>query len=315
MIVENSFKISLNKSSLIWKILVYQVITLIFVCGICIACFYPLFDHLFEHEYFSKVGTFFTANIYNFNLGSVMSQIGDLIIEIWSIISADTGLLLMAIFCVVTFVVLFTFASAMMEIPVCEVIYGYMGSYTKLNFTGSFISNLWRSLKFGLCKLVTSTIFDLIIFAGLIFGILQFGHSNILDIILPFILIFGLILFVSLKQSLFALWLPNLVTNNQKIWKSFAQSVKLSFKNFKTVFSIAIILMLIFFAVNFGLGVLTCGVGLLFSVPASILYFIVTSTVMFFHFSGLKYYVDKDKIITTKKLEDMEKLKNLEKII
>ncbi len=315
MIVENSIKISLNKSSLIWKILLYQIIAIVLVGGICLALFYPLFDHLFESGLFTQASKLFADNIYNFNVGGVMAEIGAFVQQLFDVISSNSTLMVQAILFVVVFVFLTNLANSLMEIPVCEVVYGYMGSYTKLNFTGSFVSNLWKGTKFSFCKLITTTIWDVGICALLVFGILQFGHSHILDAILPVALIFGTIVLFSLKQSIFALWLPNLVTNNQKIWKSFSSGIKIAFKNFKTVFGITIAYVVVLFAINFGIGILTCGVGLLFSIPASILLFIVLHTIMFFHFCGLKYYADKDTIITPKKLEDMEKLKNLEKII
>lgn len=315
MIVENSFKISMNKAGLVWRIFLYQLVTLILISGICLACFYPLFDHLFECGFFDGVRQFFADNAYNFSVGSIFSEIGAKIIELWTILTSSAYLLIMAILFVVVFVVLFTICSAMLEIAVCECVYGFMGSYTKLNFFGSFVSNLWRGLKFAFCRLFTVVLFDLVIIGGVSFAFCQFGHSSLLDTLLPFVIILGFVLLTSLKQSLFALWIPNMVTNNESIWKSFGQNFKLGAKNFKTVFGITIMSVVVVFALHFGLGLLTCGVGLLISIPASVLFFNVLYTVMFFHFSGLKYYVDKDKIITPKKLEDLEKIGNIGKII
>jgi len=316
MILDNSFRVFANKSSLIWRVLLYELICLILLCGIAVACCYSLFTFLSTNGFLGEVGDFITANLFNFRIDQILQGIGVLSNDFLAIIVANTAQLLpLVILLFLIFGVLGSLVLGLVEIPLTECIYGYMGSCSRLNFMGYFISNFGRSVKFRLCKLITTVPLDLAILVAF-FALLQlFTLGGVLNILAPFIIVFALILLISLRQSLFAEWNACIVVNNTGIWKGLRDNFKNIRKNYKTILGTVIISVILAFAINYGLSALTCGVGLFISIPATIVFFNVMYNVIYFHLNGLRYYIDKDRIITPKKVEDQERMADMRNLI
>lgn len=315
MILDNSFRIFMNKMGLIGRVLLYQIIILVLLCGVALACCYPLVTELSNSGYLLEFGRFIEDNLFNFRIDQILEGFAVLTNDFLAIISNNLGLVPFVVMLFVVFVVGGTLLLGLCELPVTECVYGYMGSLARLNFMGYFISNIGRSFKFRLCKLITTFPLDLAIVCAF-YGLLQlFFVGGVVSAVAPFIIIFALLLLITIRQSLFAEWSSSVVVNNIGIWQGLKENFKNISKNFKTVFGATAIAVIFAFAINYGLSALTCGVGLLVSIPATILYFRIMYNVIYFHFNGLRYYVDKDRIITSKKVEDTERIQNLRDII
>jgi len=316
MILDNSFRVFANKSGLIWRVLLYELVCILLLCGIALASCYSLFTILSADGFISDVGDFITANLFNFRIDQILQGISVLFNDFLVIISLNIAQLLP--FVIILFLIFGVLGSVIMglvELPLIECIYGYMGSCSRLNFMGYFISNLGRSLKFRLTKLITSVPLDLCIILAF-FGLLQlFTIGGILNILAPFIMVLALIVLIAIRQSLFAEWGACIVVNNTTIWKGFRDNFRNIRKNYKSILGSVVISVILAFAINYGLSALTCGVGLFISIPATIVFFNVMYNVIYFHLNGLRYYIDKDRIITPKKLEDQERIGDMKNLI
>ncbi len=315
MILDNSFRVFSNKFRLVWRVLLYCLLVVVLLSGIALASCYSLIVALSENGFLNQVGDFINANLFNFRIDQILQDGALLFNEFLAIISLNTHLIPFVIILLVVVFLLGSILFGLLELPLIECIYGYMGSCSKLNFMGYFISNFSRSLKYRLSKLIVTVPLDLLIVASF-FALLQlFTLSGFLSIIAPFIILLALVLLISLRLSLFAEWGPCIVVNNIGIWKGLKENFKNIRKNYKVVFGTVLITVILAFAANYGLSALTCGVALFISIPATIVFFNVMYTVIYFHLNGLRYYIDKERIITPKKLEDQERIKDMRNLI
>lgn len=315
MILDNSFKICINKSGLVWRVLLYQVLCLVLFAGIGLACFYPLIMELSSCGFLNDIWAFVSNNLFNFRIDQVLGDFAVLVNQFLAIIATNTSLILYVVLFFVIVVMGGYVFLGLVELPLCECIYGYMGSLSKLNFMGYFISNIGRSFRFRFAKLATTFWLDIIIIASFV-GILQlFTLGGVVKILAPFVVILALIVLITLRQAAFSLWASSIVVNNIGVWKGLAENFRFVSKNFKTILGNTFASVLIAFAINYGLSALTCGVGLILSVPLTMVFFASMYNVMYFNANGLRYYIDKDRIITSKKLEDYERIKDMKDII
>ncbi len=316
MILDNTFRVCLNQPKLLWKVFLYQIVWLIIVFGITLASCYSLVEQLVANGFFESVGKFFTDNILNIRLDVILANVSSLVDQLWSIILENSEQLLpLIILFFIIVIILGAFIISLMEIPLIETVYCYMGSCVKLNFLGCYISNFKRSIKYAFARLVTTLPIDIIIIIATIFSLKLFILGGIVSMIAPFIIVLLFVLLVSLRQSLFALWTPAIVVANLGVWQGLKVNFKLVFKNFRSIFSAHLMVIILVFAINFGLGILTCGVGFIISMPATVVYYGILSNILYFHYNGLRYYIDKDRIISPKKMEERERITDIKFIV
>ncbi len=316
MIVDNSFRLFTNKTGLIWRVLLYQLTCLVVLCGLAVACCYSLFMELSANGFLAQMSDFFTNNLFNFRVDQTLSDINVLAYSFWDILSANLGQLLpLTILLVAIFGVLGSFLFRLVDLPITECIYGHMGSCAKLTFMGCFIANLRRSVKYSLCRLITTTPIDLAIVAAFFASLGLFSLTGIVKTMAPFLVILILFVLITFRQSLFCVWQASIVANNNKIWKAFRENFRLVIKNYKIALGTSVLCVLLVFAINYGCSVLTCGVSLLVTIPATVIFLAIVYNVIYFHTTGLRYYIDKDRIITPKKLEDQERLNDIKNLI
>ena len=73
--------------------------------------------------------------------------------------------------------------------------------------------------------------------------------------------------------------------------------------------------MLIAIALNVLAVILTASVGLIVTLPFCILLIYTYNMVAYFYANGMRFYVEKNKIVTPIKIEDFESIKVLKNII
>ncbi len=315
MVLDNSLKISLNKTGLVWRVLVYQILCIVLLCGLALACCFPLVNYMIDSGFMTEVESFISSNLFNFRIDQILIGLQELFDGFLSLISTDISQILYFVLFIAIFVILGSILFGLAEIPLYECVYGYMGSLSRLNFMGYFISNFGRSLKFRLCKLITTVPLDFCIIAIFFLMLKLFTLDGLVALFAPFLIILAMIVLITIRQSLFAEWGANVVVNNMKIWQALKENFKGFKRTFKSVFASTLLTTVIGFAINYGISALTCGVGLLITVPATMIFVIILYSVIYFEYNGLRYYVDKDKIISPRKIEELERIKDVKNII
>ncbi len=312
----STFKICLNKAGLSWRVLVYELACIVLIAGLGLAVAYQFIADIVSSGFGTSLETFTSENLFNFSLSHMIGDFAVLSNEFWAIIGSNLLAYLPSL--IALFVVCWLLGSVfcgLVELPVCECIYGYMGSLAKLNFAGYFISDFWRGIKFRLCKLLITFLFDLTIIASF-FGLLQLTLiGGVVSKIAPFVIVLIMFAFVVLRQALFAEWGISVVAKNCGIWQGLRNNFRLLSKNLRDIFGGTTTFVLIAFVVNYLVGILTCLVGLLITIPFTIVCFNVLYLVIYFKANGLRFYVDRNTIVTSKKIEDNERINEMRYII
>ena len=312
MSIDNSFKLFVNRFGLVWKVLLFQLICAVIISGIALALCYTLIENLVNSGFFDRISEFFVANVLNIRLDYLMSNISIIISEFFEIISLDlANLLPLVIVLLVIVIILGAFMFALTDTPLTECVYGYMGSCAKFGFTGCFISNIGRSVKLSLCKMITVLPLDLLIMAGFVYSFNILALGGIFNYIGPFIVLMVLALLLSLRYAFFCCWAPAIVVKNQGIWKGLKDNFKSIFNNFKTVWLSQLATIVILLVINIGVFILTAGIGCIFTIPASVVYSSIVNNVLYFQLNGLRYYIDKENIFSPKKIDEQEKLNTI----
>lgn len=215
---------------------------------------------------------------------------------------------------IITFVVGYLLLSTICnfdKVPMCEVLDAKMSSNCKLNFVGIYFSRLWFSIKYTLSSLIFMVPIDagIVVLLYLTFKIFTLGGLWLT--ISPFLVIMISIILISLRVALFSNWVPECVSSGKGVWKSFGNACKLTFKKFLRTFSGSVLIVLTLFFVNLLMFVLTAGVGLIITMPATVLLINSFSMVNYYVSTGNRFYVDAQTIVSPKKLETEEEIKNL----
>lgn len=317
MITTDSIKLFLRNGGLVWRVMVYIVICALLLGGLSVAICMPFIQQLVDTGCFNQIFDIFTGNVANIQLGAILGSVSQVVIDIMNIISQNIGTMLpMAIGLFFIWGVLGSFLFGLGELAVADSLYGYMGSNTKIGFTSCFIKNIVRSVRLQLSKVVTVLPFNMLIWAA-VYGCLMMhtSSSTLVLAIAPFVLILVVTVLLALKRTIFCAWAPCIIVQNTGTWESLGYCMQDVFKNFGKIYGRQFILTLSIIAVTIAAIILTASVGLILTIPAGVVFCGVMNMVIYFYINGLKFYVDDDVIVSSKKKESLENINSLKDII
>lgn len=171
-----------------------------------------------------------------------------------------------------------------------------MSSNAKLSLMGNVISLSGKSVLYVLVRLLFTIISD-IIFFFIMWGSYKLLKLSSMTLLIPF---FELLLFmalISLRRCFSVIWIENIVIGKMKIFNAFAQSTKSGFKHFGSVFSRYFVSWLIIYVFNSLMTILTFGVGLIISIPTSILFLKILEMTAYYSWHDMCFYLDGNTIV------------------
>ncbi len=317
MILTDSTKLFVRNGTLVWKILPYMLISILVVCGIGVACCYPLIDELSQAGFFAQVGDIFSQTFMNFRIDELLGDISQLTISLFEIIAQNIATVLPLVIILAVIITLGgSFLINLSELAIADCLYGYMSSNSKFSFFCCFIKNLKKSMKLQLAKLLVVWPVDMLIIAVFVAMLYLFTFDiAILSFLTPFLIVLVLSLLIALRQTLFCMWAPCMIVRNSTVWGALRESFVGMAKNFSVIYSRQLVMTLLYIAGNIATCIFTASVGLLLTIPATLLFSNIMGQVCFFYINGLRFYAGEDEIISPKKREDWEHLNNLKDII
>lgn len=317
MILTDSTKLFVRNGTLVWKILPYMLISILVVCGIGIACCYPLIDELSQAGFFAQVGDIFSQTFMNFRIDELLGAISQLTVSLFEIITQNIATVLPLVIILAVIITLGgSFLINLSELAIADCLYGYMSSNSKFSFFCCFIKNLKKSMRLQLAKLLVVWPVDMLIIAVFVAMLYLFTFDiAILSFLTPFLIVLVLSLLIALRQTLFCMWAPCMIVRNSTVWGALHESFVGMAKNFSVIYSRQLVLTLLYIAGNIATCIFTASVGLLLTIPATLLFSNIMGQVCFFYINGLRFYAGEDEIISPKKREDWEHLNNLKDII
>lgn len=316
MTFKNSVKILFSNFNIVWRTLLYLLLLFVFFGVVLYLLATPIVQMIDTAGFFNRFVDLYTEFLSSLNLTSLFDSIAQLIDEVFIFISNNIAELWFY-FTAISVVLLFVLpvVVGLVSMPTCISLNLYMGSLARQNLSVSFKENFGKNLKIQLAYYLVTLPINAIGICLLILSFRLFNISWFVSLLAIFGIVIGFILFVSFKHTLFVAWIPTAVVTNFGIWKSLRVSVKMVFKKYGRVLGNTIGIVLTIMCVNFALGVFSFMVGLLISIPISILLINVFGMTTVYEGQGMRYYVDIYNVITPKKKEDSDKLKDMMYII
>jgi hypothetical protein len=300
MSIKNSIKILLNNFSVVWKILVYQIIviaiSLALIASFVMPNIYTIYNSVkgtgLLHNAKEVINTFLERGDLTLSIEAFKTSLE----EVSSILTEYDSLLILSMLFVLAIVVFGNLLSGMSELPVSDMINADMSANAKYGFCSRYIITLGKNLKYQLVRLITEIpAFVIIAFAVWQSFSFLFGYIGIFALFFCFALF---VVLLSFLQAFLCLWVPEITVNKGNIFASIKSGfLKIKPRYFSIVSGYAFIDIFLFF-MNIMLAFFTCGAGLLVSIPMSALFIIIFRMVIFYDVYGLKYYIDSNTIIS-----------------
>jgi len=231
--------------------------------------------------------------------------------SLWSAVRADSSLLAAAILSVIGFFLLLFFLTSLDEIAQGEVIYARLSANCRVSYAGSFLKRLVLSLKFAIFKMVyivaVATIILLILFSML--PLLDI--TGFVGIISPFLMIFVFAVLIAAVNAFSGGHVAAILTSNDGIFISFFKAAKKSMRCFFRLFLLNVLLLAMAMFISYVAANVFNGILLFITIPATYALYSIFNFVCFLDVSGSRYYADTHTIITPKKSEHYDKVKDL----
>lgn len=314
---KNSIKIVFSNFNIVWKSMVYFLQFFVIMAGLLYLAINPIFSLLQKSGFVASFLDVYAEFLTSLNLSELLVSLKDLGVQLVNIFTTNMSSIWFNFVCIALILSFFmVIGTNLVVYPMSNSLNYYMGSINNYGFYSSFSDTFGKSLKVTLIKYFVSLPIDIINAVILYFSLKLFNSSIwIISFLAPFITILVLILLLSLKHSLFACWIPTMVTMNYNVWKSLGVGIKTSFRYFWKVYGTAVGVVLTIIVLNVFLGVFTLGVGFMISIPISFLLISAFGMVVTFEGVGNRYYVDVYNVVTPQKKEKTDKFEDMKYIV
>lgn len=300
MFIKNTFKIMLSAFSNVWKILLYKTVIILAAFGLIFGLVMPTVFTVLNA--ISQTGIF--ENIKNlisafFSRAEGFSEVVTALKE--SIEASSITLKNYADRLFITYIILFciflfaAIISSLSKLALTDVVNGEMSSVAKYRFMSRFVINLGKSLRLSLLSIFV-VYPAYIILAVVVWAVFSFLF-NYIGVFALFFAAITFILLLAVVQSFFSGWQPQIIVKGTGIFESIGLSFKCIRKNyFKICGSYVVIDILVLFS-NIMLAFFTCGIGLIVSLPVTVLFYTCYRMVLYYELNNLKYYSGSNKMI------------------
>ena len=304
---KHTFHVFVDNFKTVYKQLLYRLVVLLVSGIICTLGIYPFIKELLNSEQLNNLFgglSGFITNLLNGNvheLGEFSQKVQQayedfmVLLQTKSTQIALSGLLLLLVYIVAKcFVVLCNYATA-------SIINDKMALRAEQPFLGTLIRNLKEATVYNAIYVPLSILYDLVVGVAMFF-LLFFLLNNVLYFfICVFLFVLVIVISIVIKMTFTCDWLPALIRGKKGQLGSFKYTFSQKNKGTLTVASNFAVLVLIIFALNSAALILTLGVGMLLTIPASYVILISFEFVNYYDREELKYFLDKDTIVKSEK--------------
>lgn len=292
MAFKNAFKILIEKFGLVWMLLLYIFALAVILVSVSMAFMIPIYRAFLNAGIIEQCTVLFSSitggesiNRWFEIIREIGGSISQLLKENFSLrLNSTLWLTLVVVFA-------YRFLLGLYELPLISVLEGAMSSNARIGFGGQLIAKLGKSSRFTLVKMLYTILFDATT-AGIVYGLFKLLDIAEISVFAPFIIMFVFILMTALRYTLIAMWSPKIIVDDGKIFASFGFSVRQAGKNFGSIFAYFLVAWVLIIAFNIFVGLFTLGVGLLISIPTSMLLISILNMTLYYGKNGKRYYVD-----------------------
>jgi len=304
MTFKSAVKLSFLNLDKVWKYVLYRIVVWAIIIGLMSPCFRVIGNAFKDFTNSSAFKDFMSAGL--FYSGTITDVAKGIIVEVWAFITLlATNQLFVLIYYAFLLLVLLPTLMNMGKYAVNSMMYGYMSSYAKQSFSTTYISSFGKAFVFGICRSLFNLVFNMsaiLLFVGLV-NIPSEGF----EYIMPYIFVVLGALILTLKQMFVFGWAPSMLVCGMNAIRAFGFGIKTTFRrfgiSFVTSFTVYLLSLLLF--VGFGIY------SLIVIVPMFSIVMSIAEMILFFGNHGMKYYIDGDTIISPKRHEELDKIKQI----
>ncbi len=296
MSYKNSVKLLTSNFSLVWKQLLYMLVTSLAIIGIVYGVAHPIITTLRAEGVLADFSAFF-EKIYT-SPKDVFSTLSNSVNHLSEVLSHNIGNLWVSMLFTVLFgVVINSILKNISLFNISNIMYMKMTSFTQVGYFQSLVSTSLVGLRFSLAKFVLkipiSSIKILILYG--FFSLVSTPLSVVLGL---FIVILLLTLITTFELTIFSAMAGELLSKKGLAFKAFFSGCTHVFKKFWRIFSNSIITILTLMLVNLFLGIFTFGAALLVTLPASYVFVAIFELANYFGARKERYYISNSIIVT-----------------
>jgi len=307
MMFVNSLKLFASNWVKCLKFLLYYFV----VWGICVALFLPvfftfkdIFVALFSEGGVSSCG----VGVFNGSLGANLHNF--LIVTFLAFFSTFEINLGMAIYGILIVFVLLPFLINVGKFTLNEMLYSYMTSKNKLGFFSALVKGLRKSLLFALCKTLHNIVFLAIMLTG-VYAIGFVENPTFTTYLLPLVEFAFLVLIFSINQMTVLGWASALIVFDRSVASAYRKGRKAVKRHFWSIFGTTVLFFLLFWGLVILFGIYV----LLIILPIATALLCVYNMTIFFTSQGMRFYINDTKILTPKKLEEVDNINKTASIL
>ena len=295
MSFKNSLKLLASNFSVVWKHLVYVLLSVALTVGLIFLFASPIVDCLVESGWTATaaglIKTVYTDPI------AVFDVIKEIALSFFTVMTQNfselwfsvLGLLVCGYFvpCFVTNIGFYNVSSVMHK---------QMTSLLAVGYTQNLISTLRSSVKYSFVKMVLKLPFDIVKIL-LLLSFFRLSTSFFTNLIFLSLLFALIILITSLELTVLSAFAPCMIDRGGNPFRCFSKSVVPVFKKFMKTYSTSLIICLTVIFVNMFLGVFTVFSGLIVTIPASSVFVAIFGNVVYLASNQKRYYLTRSIIV------------------
>ncbi len=299
MTFKNYLKISFANFDKTWKLIFYRIIVWAVVIGLIAPFYNVLKDVVVENWNASLAQDFIGAGLfYGKNIAITFAAVVDVALSALSMLFTQN--LAAAIYICVVLFVLRPFFMNIGRYVVNEMMYGYMSSHAKHAFSSTWVRTMKKSSLYALFRTLFCLPFN-VLCAGVFYLLLCVNGSEF-AVAMPFIFLMIATILLSIKHFLTMGWAPAMVVSGESVYSAFGIGIKAVARGGarSLLFCIATYFVAVLLALGFGV------ISIIVLVPIFNVVSSMFEIMNFFSCQGMRYYVDKDTILSSKKLEEQD---------
>ena len=302
---KHSFNVFVDNFTITYKVLLYRLVILLLSLCLYTAVIFPFMNRISDttqvvalSDALASFGSAF-ANLDFTAMQGAWAAIREAFTQLIEMLGAMVGSVVLTVFIVLVVYLVQKFLLGLGNYTAGAMINDKMAMRANSPFIGTLIKNLGKACLYNAIYVPLSTLYDIIIFVAtgaVIYG-LMLADAPLLLLIFLFstVIVF---LFV-IKMTFTSDWLPALIygkmTNRGARAYSFNYTTRE--KNFLSVLSNYVVLVLVIFAMNVAAVLLTLGAGLFITLPASYVILICFEFVNYCDNNEIKYFMDKNTVV------------------
>jgi len=298
MIFINSLRLFKSNWLKVLKFLAYYVV----VWGLCFALFLPVY---FEFKTLT-INNFTAENVGLFGVFSgalgpnIRGAVSAAIVTIIDAFKANAGLAVYGLFVVF---ILLPFLINIGKYALCNSLYYYMTSNNQMGFLSALVKSLKKSLVFSVVKVFYNLLF-VVVLGFTLYGLTRIEDPGYVKYALWVVVLIALILFYTSEQVTILGWIPAIIVFDCNVFRAYGKGIKAAARHFANMFGVSALFFLMFWVLTmvFGAYILAIIIPLMASMLC------VYDMTAFFTSQGMRFYITPNKILTPKKLEEVDNI-------